>query len=191
MRDITDLHVQREIKPKIEDLLSHYLDGETFEAASDFARYMQTNKMTLRWAGIHNAWKAAYKGKPVCYIRLNFKLWNEDKYAKWTVVPYLMNLNAYEDEIINEGWQDFIWNGLWRCKACGHRCTSVVNKTILGKELRNLCNGNFFCGRNWVWFYDPDKTAIARIKRLLELEQKARAEEHAAKKRKTDYEKRG
>jgi len=184
MSDITVLAVQREIKPKIEDVLPHLLEGEPLKAALDFVAYLQADKLKLVWAGIHNAWKAAYKGKPLLYIRLLCKRWSEDKVAKWVVTPYLMHLHEYEDAIIKEKGQELIWNGLWRCKACGHRCTSVVNKTILGKELRNLCNGNFFCGRNWVWFYDPDKTAIARIKRLLELEQKARAEEHAAKKRK-------
>ena len=188
MRDITDLHVQREIKPKIEDLLPHYLDGETFEAASDFARYMQTNKMTLRWAGIHNAWKAAYKGKPILYIRLNCKYRNEDKYAKWVITPYLINLKKYEDEITKEGLRDFVLNGFWRCQVfaygvpCGNGCAPGTDKTILGKELKNLCHGNFYSGRNWVWFYDPDEMAINCIKKLLDLEKQARDEKVIEKK---------
>ena len=134
--------------------------------------------MNLGWAGIHNAWKASYKGKPILYIRLNNKLWNENKYAKWVITPYLVNINEYEDEIIKEGWQDLIWNGLWYCKTFasgeyyGNGCAPGIDKTILGKELKNLCNGNFFSGRNWVWFHDPDEISINCIKKLLELEKR-------------------
>jgi len=175
MSDITDLHVQREVKPKIEDVIHHYLDGDALEAASAFVAYLQADKLKLVWAGIHNAWKAAYKGKPVLYIRLNCRLWDENIYAKWVVTPYLMNLFEYEDEIIREGLQNSVWNGLWRCKACGHGCSPGVDKTILGKELTGLCNGNFFSGRNWVWFYDPDEMTVVSIKKLLEMEKRARA----------------
>jgi len=51
-----------------------------------------------------------------------------------------------------------------------------ATKIILGKELKGLCNTNFFCGRNWVWFHDPDEMTIDRIKKLLEWEKRARDE---------------
>jgi len=174
MSDITTLHVQREIKPKIEDVLPFFANGETLETALDFIDYLRAKKMNPAWAGVHNAWKCNCKAKPICYIRLNCKLQNENRHAKWAVTPYFMNISDYEDKIIKAGWQDLIWNGLWRCKSCGNGCPPGVNKTILGKELKSLCHGNFYSGRNWVWFYDPDEMTISQIKTLLDWEKEAR-----------------
>jgi len=82
MPDITELHAQREIKPKIEDVLPHLLEGSALTEASNFSAYLKENKVNLKWAGIHNAWKADYKGKPLLYLRLNCKPWNRETNAK-------------------------------------------------------------------------------------------------------------
>jgi len=175
MSDITTLPVQREIKPNIEDVLPYYLEGGTLNAALDYVNYLRENKMNLKWAGIHNAWKAACKGKPIIYVRLDCKHRNEDKTAKWAVVPYLVNMHEYEDEIIMEGLQDLVCDGFWRCITCAYGCNPGADKTIAGNELTGLCCGNFYSGRNWVWFYDPDETTISCTKKLLDMEKKARA----------------
>jgi hypothetical protein len=157
------------------------LNGDKLEAASDFAAYLRAEKLNPVWAGIHNAWKAVYKGKPLLYIRLDCRLWNANINAKWVITPYLINLDSYEDEIIKEGLQDMVLSGFWYCKVtvngeyCGNRCARAADKTILGKDLKGLCNGNFYSGRNWVWYYDPDEKTIESIKRLLEFEKQARA----------------
>ena len=174
MSDITNLLVQREEKPEIEAVLPYYLDGDTLASAANFIAYLRAEKLIPRWAGIHNAWKASYKGKPLYYIRLNNKKWNRDEYAKWVVTPYLMHLDTYETDIIEDGRRDFVLDGFWRCKACGNGCAPGVDKTVFGAEQKNLCHGNFYSGRNWVWFYNPDDAAIGYIKKLLKMEQSAR-----------------
>lgn len=182
MTDVADLNVQRKSRPAIEAVLPCYLDGAMLEAALDFAGSLRADGLKLGWAGVHNAWKAMYKGKPLLYIRLNNQRWNGDQCAKWVVTPYLMNLGAYEEDIVAAGWQDLVLDGLWRCKVavnqahCGHGCAPGVDRTMLGKSTGNLCNGNFYGGRNWVWFYEPDETAIRCIGALLALEKRARAE---------------
>ena len=177
--EITLLHVQRKLKPKIEDVIPEYLDGDMEKNAIDFITYMQENKMVLRWAGVHNAWKANYKSKPICYVRLadgNNPAWlSSAKNAKLTITPYLNNINKYQERIINEDWQDSIWDNLYYCKVCGNGCAPGKDKIILGKEFKGLCNGIFYC-RFSVSFVNPDDITISRIKKMLEWEKQARTE---------------
>lgn len=97
-----------------------------------------------------------------------------------------MHIRYYENDIIRDGLEDFVWNGLWHCKViadgetCGNGCAPGVDKTLLGKRINHLCNGNFYAGRNWIWFYDPDETAIHCVKKLLAMEMRARAEKKMA-----------
>lgn len=121
IHDLTLLSVQRQVKPKIEDVIPLYLDGEMKINALEFINYMKNNKITFRWAGVRNTWKATYKGKPICYLRLadgNAPAWlSSIQNAKWTVTPYLNNISEYEDKIINENWQNLIWDNLFYCHA--------------------------------------------------------------------------
>jgi hypothetical protein len=167
---------QKISKPKIDDVISEYLNGETKKAALEFSQYMFENKMTLRWAGVTNAWKAIYKNKCICYVRLESPNWNfEENGTSWFVAPNLEQISKYERLIIAEGLQDLIWNNLYHCRNCfpDRDCARQggIIRTILGREIKGLC-----IGRTPFWFCDPDKAAIDCIKRLLELEQKARTE---------------
>ena len=177
--DVTLLHVQREIKPKVESVLPFYLDGEMLKLALDFVAYLRAEKMNPGWAGVHNAWRATSKGKPICYIRLG-KEWIRDtekkwvintKNLKWLVIPYLDHMNDYADKI-NEDWKKIIWDDLRNCVNCAYGCSSRAAKTVtvLGKDFSGLCPGFI----NKVSFVNPDEAAIKIIKRLLELEREER-----------------
>jgi len=62
------------------------------------------------------------------------------------------------------------------CLPCdSSRCVPGITRTILGKEFKGLCVGGLHGGAT-AWFTNPDEVAIARVKRLLEWEQKARNE---------------
>lgn len=173
MPDITILSVQRKIKPKIEDVLPLYLDDKMKESALSFVAWMRENKMPLRWAGLHNAWKSVYKGKAICYVRL--PRGDNDHQLKgqtWVVTPYLDNFHVYTDEIVNEGMQDFIWGNVFHCMFCRTPCHGYPpgkDVVILEKEIMSVCRG-----RQLVWAYAPDETEIGTLKRLLTLEQCAR-----------------
>jgi len=130
--------------------------------------------MNPGWAGVHNAWKGSYKGKIMYYIRLGREWIRETENAKWVVIPYLNHMNAYEDNILSEGWQNIIWDDLHYCRNCGYKCHPKANQTILGKEFTGLCNGLFYGGRFPVSFVNPGEAAINRVKRLLDLEKTAR-----------------
>jgi len=172
--DITLLSVQKVIKPKIEDVIPEILKGTAKKTALDFIAYLRENKMNPAWT-LHNAWKAMYKGKPICYIRLGwaFGKGEDNDNGKWEVTPYLNYINDYEYIIINEGLQNIIWDNLCFCKSCGNNCAGSVERIILGKEIKNLCGGIIF-NRFPVPVANPDDTDINNIKKLIELEKKAR-----------------
>jgi len=149
-------------------------DSDVKKLVLDFFDFMQKNKMTLRSAGFGNAFKALYKGKCICYVRL--KGGSDCEKYNWVITPYLDHIGEYEESIIEEGLQDFIWDNVFHCKRCfpekypeGRPCVPGRNITLLGKEIKEVC-----VGRWPIWFYDPNETEVNRIEWLLELEQQAR-----------------
>lgn len=180
MPDITSLKVQREIKPKIEDVIPYLLDGEMKNVAIVFAARLRENKMAPRWSGVHNTWTANFKSKIICKIMLINDNWKEvSPYNKhsWVVIPYLNHLNEYDENIKNEGLQYVVWDNI--CFYCSTPCRSTIgdkrtcfpgrNPIILGKEFKRVC-----ASRPLVHLWDPDETAINGIMRLLELEKQTR-----------------
>ena len=67
-KSVTSFHVQRATKAKIEDVIPYYLDGEMLKTALDFAAYLQSNGMQLKWAA-WNTWKAHIKSKVLCWVK--------------------------------------------------------------------------------------------------------------------------
>ena len=181
-KDITLLRVQREFKPKIEDVIPVYLVGENKEMALEFISYLRENKIKPTWA-THNSWKAIYKSKVICYIRLPIN--ESDNYSKqshvsewkrhWLVTPHLYNMEKYKEQIINEGLLELIWNNYVYCKPCEpiRKCAPGVNKNIFGKEFNNLCRGVFYDGCA-IWINSPDNSEVNGIKKLLEMEKQTR-----------------
>jgi len=176
---------QRITKPLIEDVIPEYLDGDMKKSALDFVAYLRKNRMSPSFARIANAWNNNYKGSGLYYIGLC----RQDPYGKprqWVINPYLKHISQYEDIIIQEGLQHIIWNNVHPCTnpltgGCNyHGCAPGTNKTILGKEFKSVCIAHMYLGRPLMWAYDPDEATIDCIKRLLELERKARVENYVS-----------
>jgi len=166
--NIFSFRVQKETKAKIEDVIPYYLDGDTQKAALDFAAYLQANKMPLKWDA-WNTWKAHSKSKVLCWVKLD--LWP----AAWVVSPCVTNIDEYEDIVISEGWQSFVWDNFRRCDpSCLGKCAGAERVTLLGKEFDDVCREVYFVNNKRVDFVNPDEPAISRIKKLLELERTAR-----------------
>ena len=176
MSDITVLSVQREIKPKIEDVLPYYLNGAELESALNFIAYLRADRINPGWAGVHNAWKGAYKGKPVYYIRLGREWVRDTKNVKWVVILYMNHIKEYEEKIFEEGWQNIIWDDLHRCRGCNNGCAPGIDRTVLGREFTGLCNGIFYSGRFPVSFVNPAETDYDIIKKMLDIEKSSRTQ---------------
>jgi len=182
MSDITALHVQRAIKPKAEEVLPCFLDGKMLDSALDFVTFLRTERMNPGWAGVHNAWRANNKSKPICYIRLGKEWVRDTKNVKWVIVLYLNHMEDYAPAIHSENWQGIIWDDLHYCRNCAYGCFPGKTKAILGKEFSGLCP-TFY---NKVNFVNPDEKAIDIIKNLLEFERQARNKEYSNKKEKNN-----
>ncbi|MCL2405658.1 MAG: hypothetical protein FWC92_08950 [Defluviitaleaceae bacterium] len=168
--ELTHLHVQRVIKPKVEDVLPYFLDGEMMGTALSFVAYLRAVKMNPGWAGVHNAWRANNKNKPICYIRLGKEWIRDTKNVQWVIVLYLNHMDEYTEVIHSEGWQEIVWADLHYCRSCAYGCFPGRTKTILGKEFLGLCP-TFY---NKVSFVNPDEATIKIVTRLLDLEREAR-----------------
>ena len=169
LNDLTLLQVQKRLKPKIEDVIPLILDGDSKKNAFNFVEWLRENKMSPGWGGIHNSWYANCKGKSICRIGLR----ND---GSWGFMLYLGNIKKYEQSILEEGLQSVVWQMLIRCRGgCEAKCPPGSDLTIFGKEFKNLCNDKYVTlSRFWISISNPDKVAVLKIKRLLELEQKAR-----------------
>jgi len=166
--ELITLEYQKTHKPKIEEVIPHILNGDMQKAALDFAAHLQANKMTLRWQ-TWNGWVAVYKGTAICGVGLRQAATNS-----WKINPRLKYINEY-DEPIDNVWKNFVCDGFKRCNSCDgkRKCSPGQNIIILGKKLDGICY-NVIVRHNMLNFNNPDKTAIQRIVKLLELEQKAR-----------------
>jgi len=183
MSDLTILRVQRELKPKIEDVMPFYLDGEELKTALDFVAYLRTNKMSPTWAGVHNSWTYSYKGKGLYNIMLrttNILFVHYDEGKKWFIEPYLRNLSKYDDKILDVELQCCLWDNVSHCRnflmgGCNyHGCAPGMSKTIAGKAFNNICSAHASVGRRVMVAYDPSEATIDCIKKLLEFEREAR-----------------
>jgi len=177
---VTSFSVQRETKAKIEEVVPHYLDFDQQKAALNFAAYMQANKMPLKWDA-WNTWKASYKSKVLCWVKVNLFV----RPIVWEVSPCLTNIDEYEEFVISEGLQDFIWDNFKRCNpSCRGRgrCKGAERVTILGQEFDDICREVFYVNNKKIDLVNPDETAINRISKLLAFERTAREKEIVKKK---------
>ena len=184
---------QKAAKPLIEDVIPEYLNGDMQKSALDFAAYLRANKMNPVWAGTNtyaHTWKANYKGKYICSVKIRQ---HGDKcddgrpgsLSSWMISPLLTYMETYSEPIMNEGLQNIIWDHLGLCEFCylcgggkklkdeGFPPVGIGDCTVLGREMKGLCNAKPFIRG----IFDPDEKTLNGIKRLLELEQRARMED--------------
>ena len=189
--DITRLHVQRKIKPKIEDVIPLIVDNDKQNDALNLAVWLRENNMSPGWSGVHNAWDSKCKGRTICKISLVESGWyGENTKCSWLVTPYLENIEKYEQEIINEGIKHYVLDNVIYCVQTSRMerpndlpkmkhyglnfpcniwgCAPGKTITLLGTRIENKCQN---MNRRHIWFTDPDGDMLDVIKRLLELEQ--------------------
>jgi len=172
---------------ELEDRIPLIVEGGAKDIALGFASYLRENKINLKWTGIQNGYSETgqtHYGQGLCHIELKNNYWEKEE-TSWRVCVPLPNIENYKDTLTSEGLQNFIWDNIYICNktavnACNggeksvYACHRGVDMTVLGKEITYACrlrNGRHIS----IYVYDPDETAIKNIKRLLELEQKARA----------------
>ena len=134
---------QGKVRPKLEDVLNDYLDGDNLKNALDFAAWLRANKMAPQYisgnlsGGMGMAWSVIYGKKEnranrVCHI----KLYNNS----WHICPS----GDYYDDFKNiVELETMITSNLHPCTVCGHNCNSGMGQTMMffGKEFNKICGG--------------------------------------------------
>ena len=183
--------VQKGNRPSIEDVIECCLDGDIKKAALDFAVYMRENKMPFRLnTSTTRSQRADYKGDRICHIivyddEVDFN--HVDKHNPgdpqyWSVSPCFWHWEEYENIIVNEGWQHIFWDNMRYCNNCSSKgrdegkippqpCAGGVSKNYFGRDFAGLCKHS---SPAWTTIRNPDEATAAAIKKLLELERKAR-----------------
>jgi len=168
-------------KQIIEDWIPEYLDGELRKSALDFVVWLRANNMKP----VCSSWgifKASYKGKVICTIKLPNTDFHRQQRRSWAVALHLNHADEYKELVVNEGLEYVFFDNVVYCAfsngqsgiGCHQNkpCAGGKPKTILGKELKGVC-----CNQGYnMPVFNPDETAKNGIKRLLKLEQKARNE---------------
>ena len=190
--DLTHLHVQRKLRPKIEEVIPLIVDKDNQQNALEFVVWLRENKMSPGWGGVHNTWNVNYKGKVLCKIALVTTNFGIPIKNQWTCSLYLANIEKYEDTILSENLQNYVWDNVIFCVCASNmdRPTNAPNikhlasmggackkakcaipVTICGKVFDYKCgNGTFRC----FWFVNSNEAEMTAIKRLIQLEKQAR-----------------
>ena len=182
---------EQKAKPKIEDTISKYLDGEMKASALEFVAYLYDSKMKPTWSA-SDVWRSTYKNVSICrtfvYEGKSNHQWikEADTFPSWCVGLYLKHIDKYGEVLINEGIQDFIWDNVCYCNLCRVRGRTPChdrppgrNITLLSKKVKSICNIVPVYGI--IWVYNPGEKEKTYIKRLIELEQKAIIENKTVK----------
>lgn len=155
-------------RPKLEDVLNDYLEGDNLQNALNFTEWLRANKMSPQYISGHLAgdmgmsWSVIYgrknnKANRVCHI----KLYNNS----WYICP---SGDYYDDFKSNVELETLITSNLNPCTGietgCSHMCNSGTGHTMtfFGKEFNKLCVGFTIRLRN------TDSTMLEKIKKVIE-----------------------
>jgi len=147
---MTEVQIQAKTKPKIEEIIPEYLDGENEQVLIEFLKFCKTKwSATNRWKlKLLNGIDAGmiYIGKSPCVP-------GGENFEKNV---WYIHANMAEDYIK----EDIVSKNILPCQKKDKACRETV--TILGKEYENICPAS---GRR---FKNPDAETLDFIKKWLE-----------------------
>jgi len=68
-------HEQLKSRPKIDDVICQYLEGESLKEALIVINNVRAGRMKIKWSSV-NTWSVHYRRKHVCDIRLENGSWS-------------------------------------------------------------------------------------------------------------------
>ena len=139
---------QKNVRPKIEDVLFDALEGDALKNAQDFLAFIKENKMTPSWASA-NSWKVSYKGKGVCYIRLHGVAWYPMDASSWHLSLFAQYDKHLRELILDESEaiKTHVYNQVAASETCGG-CMPGVDRKQAGKEFASICACTSFGMKN-------------------------------------------
>jgi len=130
---------QKNIRPKIGDVITYALEGSELNNAQDFILYLCENKLTPRWASV-NSWKVSFENKGVCYIRLPGVAHYNIKAGAWHLAIFTQYDNHLNDLVKGEPEKikGLVKNHIDNNLPCGG-CMPGLNRRSVNKEFVNIC----------------------------------------------------
>jgi hypothetical protein len=180
---------QARTKPKIEEMITEYLDGEAEQSMLKFLEICKANGIKNPWSAT-NIWYLKLNKQTIGMIYIGRKpcadvkkgiqknVWYTCVYSAPNIIHEGLN-KAGISEQEKEDITYVIHRNLAKCVNDKKRCAPLKALTILGKEFTesdNLCSS---CGgTNYsILFVNPDDRTLYWINKALELEKKTREKE--------------
>ena len=150
---------QQKTKPKIDEIIPIYLDGESKQSLIELLEFCRVNEIKAKWSAT-NRWKFVYKksGVGMIYIGARPCLPNGRDYKK---NQWFITVNIAEDFVIRENLTEVIHKNVLLCVRGQKNCLKREISTVLGKEYINACNaaGSMYA--------NPNAESLECIKRIL------------------------
>ena len=151
---------QARLKPKIEEMIPEYLDGEIRQSLFGFLEFCFANGIKIKWSAT-NRWKLAYKSTLVgmIYLAKCPCMPGGNKFEKNT---WYIHVNMEEEVIRKENFTELIYKNVLPCVLDQKRCDKPYTVTVLGKEFKNACPVS---GHRWT---TPDVETLNCIQKMIE-----------------------
>ena len=182
----TIVQIQAKTKPKIEEMIPEYLDGESKESMLKFLELCKVNGIKTPWSGT-NRWALKLNKQTIGMIFIgkipcqpggegfSKNVWYTCVYA----AEKLIRRESAKEGLSGSEKADIthvIHRNLAKSVSNKKRCVPLKNITILGREFNesdNLCSG---CGGTdyKILFVNPDDKTLYWINEAFELEKEAR-----------------
>lgn len=182
----TIVQIQAKTKPKIEEMIPQYLEGEAKQSMINFLEICKANGVKTKWSAT-NRWSLRLDKQGIGMIYMGVKPCGDakkgiQKNAWYTYINSASELihRELDKEGISEKEKENITHVVHRnLKTCANdkkRCAPLKNITILGKEFNetdNLCSD---CGKDYyqIMFSNPDERTLYWLNKVLEIDRKAR-----------------
>jgi len=157
---------QKKARPKVEDMICEYFEGEIKQNALDFVAWLRANKLSPRF-GATNAWYIYHGNENFCSIRIESKAWPtvELEPEKTAFCICFAAYTEYHNELLNtEELKEAVIAGLKPCTDCSPNCERTEElpiATVCGEKIENVCVPYYLV------FNDPGAEIIERIKEVI------------------------
>ena len=151
----TLIQIQARTKPKIEEIIPEYLEGEVKQSLYELLDFCCINKIRYSWSAT-NIWKFQLKGKTIGMVYIGKYPCQKANITKNIWYTHINMDSLFYDFIVKENLTEVIHKNVLPC-AHGSNC-NPGKSIIFGKE---------FHGVHGILYKNPDAISLDCIKKLL------------------------
>jgi len=157
---------QRKTRPKAEDMICKYFEGEIKQNALDFVAWLKANKLSPRFAAT-NAWYIYHENDNFMQLRIDSKEWPtvELDTEKTAFCLCFSAYTKFHDLLLNtEALKEAVITGMKPCTDCSPNCErreELPIARVCGEIVENTCVPYYLV------FRDPSAEIIERVKKVI------------------------